>query len=273
MTTTKQQTIEEKATRTVQKLQRDRIATFRINALTRNGRDELMTIFTSIFTEFGLNPGLMFNLYSAVVEIIFNAIKANAKHVIFKSEVRQKLVRQKFDNIDELLHIIFREEVLRDFMSRHIMPDKLKRCVNTVLQIAEKKRTGKADKLTRADLQQLAEFNQLLRKESAYVHLTLALTDDSIVITVVNDIPILAKDMARIEQSRTTHKRLFDEGRSTDYFGPEYLDQTESAGFGIAMADEIYYEMGLNPLEHFSITASGSSTRAVMRFPRARLSL
>ncbi|HMY11114.1 MAG TPA: hypothetical protein PKC74_05800, partial [Turneriella sp.] len=145
--------------------------------------------------------------------------------------------------------------------------------VNTVLQIAEKKRTGKLDKLTRADLQHLADFNHLLKKESAYIHFTMALTDESMVINVVNDIPILAKDMARIEQSRTTHKRLYDEGRSTDYFGPEYLDQTESAGFGIAMADEIYYEMGLNPLDYFSIGASEGSTRAVMRFPRARLAL
>jgi hypothetical protein len=269
----KQTPIEDKVSRAVQKLQRDRIVVFRINALTRNGRDELMTIFTSIFTEFGLNPALMFNLYSAVVEIVFNAIKANAKHVIFKSEVRQKLVRQNFEDIDHLLDIIFREEVLRDFMTRHVVSDKLRKRVNTVLQIAEKKRTGKLDKLTRTDLQQLAEFNQLLKKESAYIHFTMALTDDSLVINVVNDIPILAKDMARIEQSRTTHKRLYDEGRSTDYFGPEYLDQTESAGFGIAMADEIYYEMGLNPLDFFSIGASEGSTRAVMRFPRARLAL
>lgn len=265
--------VEVKATKAIEKLKRDRIVVFRINALTRNGRDELMTIFTNIFTEFGLNPALLFNLYSAVVEIIFNAIKANAKHVIFKSEVRQKLVRQNFDDIDTLLDVIFREEVLRDFMSRHIMPEKLKKRVNTLLQLTEKKRTGKIDKLTRADLQQLADFNRMLRNEKAYIHFTFALTDDSVMINVVNDIPILAKDMARIEQSRTTHKRLYDEGRSTDYFGPEYLDQTESAGFGIAMADEIYYEMGLNPLEHFSIGASEGSTRAVMRFPRDKLAL
>jgi hypothetical protein len=271
--TAKKTPVEEKINRTVQKLRQDGIVIFRVNALTRHGRDELMAIFTAIFAEFGLNPGLMFNLYSAVVEIIFNAIKANAKHVIFKSEIRQKLIRQRFDDIDNLLDIIFREEVLRDFMTRHVMPEKLKKRVNTVLQIAEKKRTGKADKLTRQDLQQLAEFNQMLKKEAAYIHFTLALTDESLVINVVNDIPILAKDMARIEQSRATHKRLFDEGRSTDYFGPEYLDQTESAGFGIAMADEIYYEMGLNPLEYFSIGASEGSTRAVMRFPRARLAL
>lgn len=273
MMTTRQKAIEEKVTRAVQKLKHDRIVVFRVNALTRNGRDELMTIFTGIFSEFALNPGLMFNLYSAVVEIIFNAIKANAKHVIFKSEVRQKLVRQKFENIDELLDIIFREEVLRDFMTRHVLPDKLKKRVNTILQIAEKKRTGKVDKLSKADLQQLAEFNHLLRKEGALIHFTIALSDDSLVVNVVNDIPILAKDMARIEQSRTTHKRLYDEGRSSDYFGPEYLDQTESAGFGIAMADEIYYEMRLNPLEYFSIAAADGSTRAIMRFPRAQLSL
>lgn len=262
-----------KISKAVKKLQRDRIVVFRINALTRNGRDELMAIFSGIFAEFQLNPAMMFNLYSAVVEIIFNAIKANAKHVIFKAEVRQKMQRQKFQDIDNLLEIIFKEEVLRDFMTRHVISDKLRKRVNTVLQISEKKRTGKADKLTRADLLHLAEFNQLLKKEEAYIHFTMAMTEESVVINVVNDIPILSKDMARIEQSRTVHKRLYDEGRSTDYFGPEFLDQTESAGFGIAMADEIYYEMGLNPLEYFSIGASEGSTRAVMRFPRARIAL
>ncbi|MCS6971837.1 MAG: hypothetical protein N2Z22_03830 [Turneriella sp.] len=264
---------EEKIRKSLQKLQQDRIAVFRINALTRRGRDELMAIFTAIFSEFGLNPAMLFNLYTAVVEIVFNAIKANAKHVIFKDEVRKKLIRQNFTDIEELLEVIFREEVLRDFMSRHILPDKLKRRVNTVLRLAEKKRTGKGDKLTRAELQQLAEFNYLLKKENAMVHLTFALGEESIIINVVNDIPILPKDMARIEQSRSTHRRLYEEGRSTDYFGPDYLDQTESAGFGIAMADEIYYEMGLDPLMYFTITASGGKTLAVLRFPRDKMAL
>ncbi|MBS0616828.1 MAG: hypothetical protein JSR44_01475, partial [Spirochaetes bacterium] len=75
----------DKTEKAIRKLQRDRIVIFRINALTRLGRDELMGMFVRLFEEFQLNPGLLFNLYSAVVEVIFNAIKANAKHVIFKS--------------------------------------------------------------------------------------------------------------------------------------------------------------------------------------------
>ena len=122
-------------------------------------------------------------------------------------------------------------------------------------------------------MQLLAEFNQLLESEEVFIHFTMAMTDDKIVFNVVNDIPILAKDMDRIQQSRTTHRKLYDEGRSTDYFGPDYIDVTESAGFGIAMADEIYYEMGLDPLEHFTISASEGATRAVMHFPRAKFSL
>jgi hypothetical protein len=105
------------------------------------------------------------------------------------------------------------------------------------------------------------------------IHFTIAMTEEKITFNVVNDIPILAKDMARIEQSRKTHRQLFDEGRSTDYFGPDYIDVTESAGFGIAMADEIYYEMGLDPLSHFTVTASDGATRAVMFFPRDKISL
>lgn len=263
----------DKVLKAVEKLQRDRIVIFRINALTRIGREELMSIFARLFEEFQLNPALLFNLYSAVVEVIFNAIKANAKHIIFKSEVKMKLMKQKFDDIDTLLRIIFREEVLRDFMTRHIIPEKLKKRVNTILQIEEKKRTGKNQLLTDRDLELLREFKQLIEAEEVMIHFTIAMTDDRITFNVVNDIPILAKDMARIEQSRATHKKLYDEGRSTDYFGPDYIDLTESAGFGIAMADEIYYEMGLDPLKHFSITASEGATRAVMYFPREKFVL
>jgi hypothetical protein len=89
---TKTMTPEDKIERAIQKLERDRIVVFRINALTRIGREELMNIFARLFEKFDLNPALLFNLYSAVVEVIFNAIKANAKHVIFKSEVRMKLL-------------------------------------------------------------------------------------------------------------------------------------------------------------------------------------
>ncbi|HRP70139.1 MAG TPA: hypothetical protein PLY93_11455 [Turneriella sp.] len=263
-------TEKDKVVRAVEKLQRDRIVIFRINALTRVGREELMNIFARLFEEFGLNPALLFNLYSAVVEIIFNAIKANAKHVIFKSEVKQKLVRQKFEDIDALLQIIFHEEVLRDFMTRHIVPEKLKRRVNTVLQIEEKKRTGRIDSLKAKDLEVLREFKRLIEQEEVLIHFTIAMTDERITFNVVNDTPILGKDMRRIEHSRATHRKLFDEGRSTDYFGPDYIDLTESAGFGIAMADEIYYEMGLDPMKHFTIAAENGATRAVMFFPREK---
>jgi hypothetical protein len=191
-----------KIEKAIRKLQRDRIVVFRINALTRIGREELMNIFVRIFDEFQLNPAMLFNLYSAVVEIIFNAIKANAKHVIFKSEVRMKLLQQQFDDIDSLLEIIFHEEMLRDFMTRHIIPEKLKKRVNTVLQLTEKKRTGRAASLTTKDIQQLMEFNKLLEEEEVFIHFTMAMTDEKIVFNVVNDIPILSKDMERILQSR-----------------------------------------------------------------------
>lgn len=263
----------DKISRSIEKLKKDRIVIFRINALTRVGREELMSIFASIFETFELNPALLFNLYSAVVEVIFNAIKANAKHVIFKSEVRQKLMRQNFDDIDSLLQIIFRDEALRDFMTRHVISDKLKKRVNTVLQLEEKTRTGRSASFSEADRATLKGFRELIENEEVLIHFTIAMTETRITFNVVNDIPILARDMVRIEQSRTTHKKLFDEGRSTDYFGPDYIDLTESAGFGIAMADEIYYEMSLDPMKHFTITASEGSTRAVMYFPREKIAI
>jgi hypothetical protein len=148
-----------------------------------------------MFEEFQFNPAMLFNLYSAVVEIIFNAIKANAKHVIFKSEVRMKLLKQQFQDIDDLLEIIFREEMLRDFMTRHIIPEKLKKRVNTVLQITEKKRTGRAQ--PRLTDQRTSNTCSILtscsnRKRCSYTSPWRS-PMTKIVFNVVNDIPILGK--------------------------------------------------------------------------------
>lgn len=50
-------------------------------------------------------------------------------------------------------------------------------------------------------------------------------------------------------------------------FAPEYLNEKESAGFGIAMIDEGFYSIGLNPLDLLTITSGARTTTVYMKYP------
>ena len=97
------------------------------------------------------------------------------------------------------------------------------------------------------------------------------LDEKELYIRIKNDSPIMEGDMDRINESREKHYKLFLEGRSSDYFRPEFLDEKESAGFGIAMIDEGFYSMGLNPLEYFTYTQAKTTTTVYMIYPLDKL--
>lgn len=262
---------EEKTERLLEHLRTRNLAILQINALTRLGRDELMGIISRVFAEFMLQMDYMFNIYSALVEVIFNGIKANVKYIIFKDELRKKLASQIEDNvIDEMLHIILQEEPLRDFMNRHVVPEKMKMRTMSILKWEEKHRIKK-NPLSKEELAKLKEFRSQLQSEQMDVYFTIALGKNTIIFSVVNQSPILTKDLNRLIKSREIHQELAQKGNSGEFFSPEYLDTTESAGMGIAMADEVYYEMKLDPLKHFTIDTEADTTRAVLRFPASML--
>ncbi len=263
---------EAKIDKVVEYLRSKNVAIFQVNALTRNGRDELMSIFSRVFMEFQLNLEYLFNIYSAIVEVIFNGIKANVKYLLYQEELRQKLIHHANpDEIDELLEIILNEEALREFMNRFVVPDKIKKNTMRILKLEENLRTGR--NLSEAEIKALQDFRAKLQKEEITIFFSIGIAPHQVVFSVVNDSPILKKDLARILKSRELHYQLYKEGRSTDYFAVENIDTTESAGLGIAMADEVYYEMKLDPRQYFTIVTEEGRTRALLRFPRERISM
>ncbi|MCB1147905.1 MAG: hypothetical protein KDK38_13985, partial [Leptospiraceae bacterium] len=221
---------------------------------------------------FDLKMEFLFNVYSAIVEVIFNGIKANAKYLIFQEEIKRRIENASFstdNNADDLLRIIFKNDALREFINRFIVPDKIKKQTINILKLDEYNRTGK--EISEKDRSTLQEFKQKISKSEVNMFFTIALGDNNIVFAVTNESPVMKRDMERIVKSRNIHHNLFKEGRSGEYFTPEYLDTTESAGLGIAMADEVYFELGIDPLEYFSIKTDGNQTRAVLKFPLSLL--
>ncbi len=247
-------------------LREKKVVKFQINALTRNGRDELMEIFSSIFINFGLNMEYMFNIYSAIVEVIFNAVKANAKFILFQEMIKSRIAGNiKDEEMDDVLQTIFREEPLREFMVRYIPQDLLKKKTQNLLRVDEYFRLKKG--VSQEEKENLVHYRTKMQERHINIEFKIILDDNDLIFSILNDSPVLKKDMERILHSREVHAMLADSGHSGDFFSPENLDQTESAGMGIAMADEVFYELKLNPFDYFTIETSKGQTKSMLHFP------
>lgn len=241
---------------------------YQINALTKLGRKHLLDVLTEYFDKEQLNKEHVFSIHYALIEIVFNALKANLKFVAFREEIRRQLHRFKISEIEDLLQVIIEERTLREFMASRVMPDVLRKQVRQIFDAEEKYRSGMAQKLTTEQIELLKKFRHLVRSIDADVNLDILHKDADIVITVANRVPMLKRDLERIEHSRQRHHELHKEGRAGDFFSYDNLDTTESAGFGIAMVDQGLYKLNLNPFEHLKIETRNRETVVTLSYPR-----
>lgn len=241
---------------------------YQINALTKFGRKQLLEVLTGFFEKEKLDKEHVFAIHYALIEIVFNALKANLKFVAFREEIRRQLHRFKISEIEDLLQVIIEERTLREFMASRVMPDVLRKQVRQIFDVEEKYRTGMAQKLNAEQIELLKKFRHLVRSIDADVNLQILHSNDDIIISVANRVPMLGRDLERIEHSRQRHHELHKEGRAGDFFSYDNLDTTESAGFGIAMVDQGLYKLGLDPFEHLKIETRNRETIVTLKYPR-----
>ncbi|WCL50602.1 hypothetical protein [Leptospira sp. GIMC2001] len=247
---------------------------FEIKGLTRPTRDILNEVIQGILNRLEANPLASFHLFSGIMEALLNGVKGNLRHVIFKDELLNKLTHSDEESsmkeAEEMLEIILDTSPLRDAMQRYVVPDKLKKTVQKILQLQDKIRSKKTN-FSDHEKEYLAEARNKIQKEDFKISMKIRISDDDIYFRIRNDAPIMGLDMKRIDSSREQHAELAKAGRSSEFFRPDYLDEKESAGFGIAMIDEGFYSMGIDPLTHFTIVSSNKITTVYMRYPIADL--
>jgi len=242
---------------------------FELKGLTRTTRDLLSDLIDKILAHNNIdNPEAGFHIFSSMMEILLNALKGNIRFVIYKDELLKKLDGGKPGDkeAEQLVKTILTTASLRDAMDRYVIPEKLKTSVQTILRLEEKIRVKKLQ-LDDDEAELLNSIRDLLDKGDYRICMKIVVTKSDIYIRIHNNVPIMLDDQDRIMSSRRVHHRLFLEGRSGDFFRPEYLDEKESAGLGIAMVDEGYYNLGLNPIDLFSVTTSSKSTTIYMKYP------
>lgn len=243
-----------------------------LKGLTRDTRDLISAIINGILERIGADPLSSFHLFSGLMEALLNAIKGNIRFTIFKNELANKLrdVENSDKEIDRLLQIILDTSALRDAMQRYVVPEKVKKLVQSILSLEDKVRVKKQE-ISESDKELLFSIREKMKLENRKISMKIRLDEKELYIRIKNDSPIMEGDMDRINESREKHYQLFLEGRSSDYFRPEFLDEKESAGFGIAMIDEGFYNMGLNPIEHFTYTQAKTTTTVYLIYPLDKL--
>ncbi|MCZ8154561.1 MAG: hypothetical protein O9264_00470 [Leptospira sp.] len=242
---------------------------FELKGLTKSTRDIINQVVQGILDRVGANPLTSFHLFSGLMEALLNAVKANARFVIFKDELLYKLKsggQTPEAEAEELLDTILETEPLRDAMQRYIVPDKIKKTVQRILTLSDKKKSKKV-LLTNDDLEFLELVREKTKQYNLKISIKIEIREKELYIRIRNDSPIMGLDLKRIQKSRSRHAELARAGNSGDFFRPDFLDEKESAGFGIAMIDEGFYNLGLDPLECFDIQTSKHATSVYLSYP------
>ncbi|TGL10940.1 hypothetical protein EHQ42_16220 [Leptospira levettii] len=242
---------------------------FELKGLTKSTRDIVNEVVQGILNRVGANPLTSFHLFSGLMEALLNAVKANTRFVIFQDELLNKLKAQgqtPEEEAEELLDIILETEPLRDAMQRYIVPDKIKKVVQKILTLSDKKRTKKHN-LSQDEKDFLTIVREKVKKYDLKISMKIEIRPNSVYIRIRNDSPIMGMDLNRIRKSRERHAELAKKGNSAEFFRPDFLDEKESAGFGIAMIDEGFYNLGLDPLECFDIQTSKKTTTVYLNYP------
>ncbi|HRP67927.1 MAG TPA: hypothetical protein PLY93_00125 [Turneriella sp.] len=259
--------------RTVSRLNSQKAVRLQINALTKEGRKAIQSVLLEFFEKESLDKKHVLPIHYAIVELVFNALKANIKFVAFREEIRKELNRFEMTEIEDFLQLILNERALREFAATRILPDVLRGEVQNVFNLEEKYRAGMSKKMSDDQIQLIAKFRELIRSINADVLLEIHATPDEIRIQVLNNVPMLQRDLERIQNSRIRHAALHKQGKGGEFFSYDNMDTTESAGFGIAMVDQGFYQLGLDPFEHMKIEAKNKETEATLIYPRSSLSI
>ncbi|MBN8217731.1 MAG: hypothetical protein J0L75_13895 [Spirochaetes bacterium] len=242
---------------------------FRCDLLELNtrGKKKLRFLISAVMGSVG-KPEYADELAASVLELAFNALKANYAHAIVLD-----FMKPLFDDRSEKFmdqNAFFSDRVLqRTYMglvnSKNVI-DKVRevlRLEKKVFDIHEK--AGKQGReITEAEKEaiegHLLAFAGII-KVKVRSTLRFVKVPSKVVIDVINDAPISETGMERIRQKRLNFRKYYDENRVEDFY-TENLDESESAGFGSAMIDSRLLQWGYKPEQHFKVLSLNNKTCA-----------
>ena len=200
-------------------------------------------------------------------ELITNAIKARYLHIIAIKSLRcaypsynQKIDEDKYFNDSEIMAQY--SEAIKEEENK----EKLKRLMNMEkILINEMDETNNANVLKKEKYKELLDFRENTKKKFI-IKLIAEIKKNNIELTVINDSPLIMINKTRIDSKRLTFGEYYNKGMTENFF-MEQLDNSESAGFGLALCDLRLYNNNLNPKEHLKIYDENNKTHSKLILP------
>ena len=200
-------------------------------------------------------------------ELITNAIKARYLHIIAIKSLRlsnpsynQKIDKEEYFNDNEIMiqySDLFKEEKNKE---------KLKKLIKL-----EKSLIKDMDENNNINILEDERYKELLSfrendKNKFITKLIIEIKKNNIEFTIINDSPLIMINKTRIDSKRLTFGEYYNKGMTENFF-MEQLDNSESAGFGLALCDLRLYNNNLNPKEHLKIYDENNKTYSKLILP------
>lgn len=202
-----------------------------------------------------------------LMELISNGIKARYLHIITIKCLKnlypyynQKIDKEEYFNDNEIMiqySDLFKEEKNKE---------KLKK-----LMKLEKSLIKDMDENNNINILEDERYKELLSfrendKNKFIIKLIIEIRKNNIEFSIINDSPLIMINKTRIDSKRLTFKEYYNKGMTENFF-MEQLDNSESAGFGLALCDLRLYNNGLNPHEHLKIYDENNKTYSKLILP------
>ena len=202
-----------------------------------------------------------------LMELISNGIKARYLHIItikclknLYTSYNQKIDKEEYFNDNEIMiqySDLFKEEKNKE---------KLKK-----LMKLEKSLINDMDENNNINILEDERYKELLSfrendKNKFIIKLIIEIKKNNIEFSIINDSPLIMINKTRIDSKRLTFKEYYNKGMTENFF-MEQLDNSESAGFGLALCDLRLYNNGLNPHEHLKIYDENNKTYSKLILP------
>ena len=199
-----------------------------------------------------------------IMELISNAIKARYLHIITIKILEEKFPqftkkiesREYFDDYDIMSEYsnILKDDDTKNELKEYIrLENKLIKDIDNNIPIDEVKYS------------KLILCNQDI-KNKLTIKLLSRINKNDIYFEIVNDAPLTMISRTRIDSKRLTFKEYYNKNLIEKFF-TEQLDNSESAGFGLALCDLRLFNQNLEPHNHLQIYDENNKTHSKLILP------
>ncbi|WP_300370262.1 hypothetical protein [Brachyspira sp.] len=237
---------------------------FNITWLDNSSKQKINFISEEILKKYNMTKYKDDCLY-IIMELISNAIKARYLHIItiktlierfpeFSEKIENDNYFDDYDIMSEYSNIIKDEEESASKLKEYIkLENKLIKDIDNNIKIDENKYS------------ELLLFDHKIKKKLE-IKLIIKWNKNNIEFEIVNDAPLTMVSRTRIDSKRLTFKEYYKNNLIEKFF-MEQLDNTESAGFGLALCDLRLFNQNLEPHNHLKIYGENNKTYSKLILP------